>query len=213
MLNLIINRDKSLSEIVPLFVGHEKCEPSHSYGPHRRNYYLIHFCLSGKGVLNDRFGSHKIKAGELFVIRKGEITTYTADEREPWEYLWIAFEGSRAQLFAKARSVYKSPAELSTRLSECIEARVQTTNIYLSLIYELIHSFFDEKNEKTDVAAAIKRYIEYNYMERITISDIALTYSFDRTYLYKLFKKKYGVGIKEYIISRRIENAKKFLRI
>lgn len=211
MTDVIINRDASLSEIVPLFVGYEKCKPSHSFGPHRRNYYIIHFCLSGKGTLQDGRGEHKVKAGELFVIRKGETTVYFADSRDPWEYLWIAFDGTQANFFDRAESVYSAPAELTLKLKEYTMENVKTPRIYVSLIFELMHTFFERKIEKSDVISSIKRYIEYNYMDKITVADIARTYSFERTYLYKLFKVRYGIGIKEFIIDERIKNAKRFL--
>lgn len=211
MSDVIINRDRSLCEIVPLFVGYEKCEPSHSFGPHRRNYYIIHFCLSGKGTLEDGRGVHKVKAGELFVIRKGETTVYFADSRDPWEYLWIAFDGSQASVFDRADSVYTVPSELVRKLKDYTFKGVKTPRIYVSVIFELLHIFFEREAEKSDAISSIKRYIEYNYMNNITVADIAHIYSFERTYLYKLFKARYGIGIKEFIIGERIKNAKKFL--
>lgn len=102
--------DKSESQdLIPIFYGTEKCEKGHCFGPHARNYYIVHFCLSGCGTLQDKFGTHKISAGELFIIRPGEITTYTADKVTPWEYVWIAFEGKIAHLFSTDKSVYAYP--------------------------------------------------------------------------------------------------------
>ncbi|MBQ7348656.1 MAG: AraC family ligand binding domain-containing protein, partial [Clostridia bacterium] len=89
---LFINKYDSV-DLVPIFYGGEKCKKGHSFGPHTRNYYIIHFCLNGCGTLKDKFGVHKISAGELFIIRPDEITTYTADMFTPWEYTWIAFNG------------------------------------------------------------------------------------------------------------------------
>ena len=105
--------DKSESQdLSPIFFGAETCAKNHSFGPHTRNYYIIHFCLCGRGKLQDRFGEHHISAGQLFIIRPNEITTYTADAVTPWEYIWIAFEGKIANTFKTDRSVYLYPKEI-----------------------------------------------------------------------------------------------------
>ena len=87
MENYII--DTKGANITPLFAGHEACKPQHSFGPYVRDCYLVHFCLSGRGVLKNSAGTHEVGEGELFVIRPCEVTTYTADKTHPWEYIWI----------------------------------------------------------------------------------------------------------------------------
>ena len=82
--------------------GREDCEPAHSFGPAIRNHYLFHYILNGKGTFmwQDAKGhEHKtpLKAGQGFLISPGQITTYVADERIPWEYCWLEFDGLRAK--------------------------------------------------------------------------------------------------------------------
>ena len=64
------------TDIIPITVGREKCASGYKFGPHVRSYYVIHFCLSGKGTLIDKFGKREISAGELFIIRPDEVSTY-----------------------------------------------------------------------------------------------------------------------------------------
>ena len=40
-----------LKDLNPLFVGSEKCESGHSYGPNVRKYTLIHYVVAGKGIV------------------------------------------------------------------------------------------------------------------------------------------------------------------
>ena len=37
-----------LGAVVPVLCGEQFCEPSHSFGPARREYYLLHFDFHGK---------------------------------------------------------------------------------------------------------------------------------------------------------------------
>ena len=211
MINVILNRNAAQNDIYPLFVGYEKCEPSHSFGPYTRDYYIIHFCLSGKGRLYDKYGTHEIEEGELFIIRNGESTLYCADEKNPWEYIWIAFHGNACDLFSTEKSVYSFPFLLKEKLKENVFSKNTSPYIYTSIIYELMEHLFSEKSEAGDIPMLIKRYIDYNYMYEISVSSLGKIYSFDRSYLFKIFKARYKMGIKDYITDVRIKNAKRFL--
>ena len=45
----------------------------------------------------------------------------------------------------------------------------------------------------------------------ISAESVGRSFGYERTYLYRIFKKRYGIGIKEYIINVRMENARQFL--
>ena len=73
--------------------GWERCAPLQSFGPYVRNHYLFHYIIQGKGVLiaNDR--QYPVQAGQGFLICPRQVTSYLADETEPWEYTWLEFDG------------------------------------------------------------------------------------------------------------------------
>ena len=53
--------------------GYEKCVPSHSYGPAKRNHYLFHYVLSGHGILYAKTSAgvtktHRIRSNQGFLI-------------------------------------------------------------------------------------------------------------------------------------------------
>lgn len=82
--------------------GWEQCESLYSYGPHVRNNYLFHYIISGKGHLEvrQRDGSvrtYPLRAGQGFLICPNQVTTYCADEKDPWAYTWVEFGGVQAQ--------------------------------------------------------------------------------------------------------------------
>ena len=211
--NILCHGARSYKELVVLFSGNERCAPSHSYGPHIREHYIVHFCLRGKGVLQNTFGLHHVSAGELFVIRPGEVTTYTADEKEPWEYFWLAFRGEAAGAFLSERSVYTYPPEIATRLCELVEHEESAAEPYMALVYELIHALFGAQSEKRDKLHDVRRYIRYNYMNELSVAELARRFGFDRSHLYRLFQKGYGIGVKEYITRVRMDKAREFLTL
>jgi AraC-like DNA-binding protein len=82
------------------------------------------------------------------------------------------------------------------------------------MIYDLLYrvSESEDSGGGDDKIRRIRRYIKYNYMLPISVSSLAHDFGFERSYLYRMFKTKYGVGVKEYISSVRLERAQEFLR-
>lgn len=211
--DVILNPRQTGNTLSPLFVGYEQCKPSHRYGPHVRSHYLIHFCLTGCGTLQDKNGTHSIKAGELFVIRPDEVTVYEADNNTPWQYCWIAFVGEAAKPFDTAPSVLACPEELDTRFLSFIRAGEQSPAIYLSLLFELLYHLFESSASQIPKGglSEICQYIQYNYMQPLQVGDLAAMFGYERSYLYRLFKNQLGIGVKEYITATRMDKARQFL--
>ena len=174
--------------------------------------FRVQFLLTSAGVLIDKFGNHTIRQGELFIIRPGETTTYLADGNTPWEYSWVAFGGELADLFNTDRSVYPFPIEIGLSLREFSIDRETNPAIFLSLIYKLIYYLFNEKKENSSIPEKIRQYIDFNYMENISVLTISNYFGYERSYLYRIFKNHLGVGIKEYIIKTRMEHAQILLK-
>ncbi len=213
MKNIIIDKSGDGGDFVPLFSGEERCESGHLFGPYIRDYYLIHFCLSGKGTLTDKYGEHKIEGGQLFIIREGESTVYKADESAPWHYIWIATEGKRAEKLEELPSVASCDGDFIGRIRAAIDKDESRAEIYISFLFELLYKISkSDIKEKNDKLSAIRRYIKYNYMTEINVESISKLFGFERSYLYRIFKKRYGIGVKEYIIKVRMEKAEYLLK-
>ncbi len=214
MKEYVIADEDSFDDVSPIFAGDEECKPGHKFGPAVREYHLIHFCLSGRGVLQDRYGEHEIEAGELFIIRPGEATIYHADEKDPWHYIWIAFTGKMAKKFNTGRSVYPFSGEIAKRLSVLIEREESHAERYISFIYDLMcELIFDDADatEEEDKLHKVRKYIKYNYMHPLRVEALAVGCGFERSYLYRIFKARYGMSVKDYITKTRMDNAKKLL--
>jgi len=54
-------------------------------------------------------------------------------------------------------------------------------------------------------------YVDYNYMNNISVESIAQTVGLERTYFSKIFKKYVGMTPQQYIITYRVEKAKQLL--
>lgn len=194
----------------PKLVGHYACPSSNTFGPHVRDHHILHCVIKGKGVLINSRGTHPVSKGETFLIRKDEKTTYIADKDDPWEYVWIGFYGSRAKEFDDAPDVFKTPAELDMKLLEHVDRDIKSADIYLSILYEMTYHIFEAENNPQDDEwiRNVHRAIKYNYMQDISISGLAAEFGFERSYLYRAFKERYGMSPKEYLTITRLEKSK-----
>ena len=74
-------------------VGCQKCDPSYGYGPIIRKLYILHYVVSGEGILRINNHEFAIKEHDIFVIPAHTASYYEADENHPWNYIWIQFDG------------------------------------------------------------------------------------------------------------------------
>lgn len=210
--------DKQLKDINPVECGVEECVSGHSFGPYIRHFYLLHYVLSGKGKYYRDGKEYHLSAGQFFMIYPDEITTYTADEKEPWTYVWIGFTGELANRFNSLPCVVGDlPSatflELVGMIREKFPGWSNMREEYITtIVYRIMAQLFTKSYSRPGYADCVETFIRSSYMREITVQEIADEISVDRRYLSRLFKKQYGVSIKEYIISVRMENAMKFLK-
>ena len=196
--------NRNLSDLNPLVAGEESCQPSHSFGPAVREYTLLHYVISGKGVLHANGCAYPVTAGQVFCILPGQVTTYTADEHAPWRYRWIGFDGKLSADFAKLPPVFDCPERFFP--PEESEFRLAAA------LMELYDHLFAEVKGGNPHVLRVENYIRAQYMQPVTVAGIAEELNLDRRYLSRLFKAHTGCTIQEFLIRVRLEAAAGHLR-
>ncbi|MDD3206360.1 MAG: AraC family transcriptional regulator [Lachnospiraceae bacterium] len=228
---MVIKMSEAKKEITIYYCGHEECASGHFFGPAIRPHYLMHFILKGKGHYRVNGKKLFVQTGEAFLIQPEEITYYKADEEEPWEYVWMAFDGARAEqilqkchiqgdkLVCTWRGSGKTEEYIRT-MGERFESGEYSQNELLGFFY-LIMAAVEKNQRNTHIDANegydrsyLKKalsYIRHNYSYDIRVSDIAKYVGIERTYLYKIFMKYQQVSPKQYLTDYRIRAAKDML--
>ncbi len=218
--------------------GWEKCDSSHSFGPAKRNHYLFHYILSGKGTLfadgkNGITKTYNVKSFEGFMIFPGQTNTYIADSEIPWEYIWIEFDGLKVRTLLEAagfspdtpiyHAKYKNLREQMAHEMMYIKDNRNMPNLhiighlYLFIDYLIRSSSniqYSTGNNIQDgyVQIAIK-FIEENFQNNISVEEIADQCKLNRTYFSKLFKKVTGKSPQEFLLSYRMIKANELLKL
>jgi len=209
--------NKHLPGLNPWTFGEERCQPLHLYGPGSRPYWLIHYVVSGKGlfVVNDH--TYNVSASQCFIVRPQEKIFYQADEYDPWHYIWIAFSSDVEMPGSMYENVISAPG-LNTVFVELLEAKNKQNGQqeYLSAKAWEIVSYFcsNEKNSVSrieDYTERAKTCIESDYMNGITVTDIAKRLNLERSYFSTIFKKSVGMSPQQYLGEYRLNKAAKLL--
>lgn len=192
--------------------GYERCVPLHSFGPHVRKVWLIHYVKSGRGIFVKKGQIHHLKAGEAFVIAPFEETFYQADELNPWEYIWISFYAdSHSPLpFSRDTAILRSQniSEIFSAMKKSEELSGGQHAYLTGLLWQLFSDLSQSGDEvREDYIDKAKNLIEAEYMHELTVEGIARRLNLERSYFSTLFKRRVGIAPKEYIVNVRLKTA------
>ncbi|MHB8962669.1 MAG: AraC family transcriptional regulator [Saccharofermentanales bacterium] len=218
----------SVSDLCIITLGYQECNPSHFFGPAIRDYYLVHFVASGRGIFRNQTGTYEIGAGDIFLIRPAELTYYRADEADPWTYFWVGFDGFKAKgLLLDSGFTPDHPVIKISSADQLTAIFLQMNNIAairrnselgcLGTLYLIFHLLASE-NAPCTAADSIKvgtreyfnkavLFYEQNYPYKIEIEQVSALIGLDRTGLFRAFIRESGISPQEYLIRFRIGKA------
>lgn len=224
--------DPKFKEFYLCFCGYSQCEPLHSYGPAARPHYIIHYILEGKGIYQINGQKYELKKGQGFLIEPDTLTFYQSDTKEPWTYLWIGFNGTRARQIIHDIGLNSGQLTFQctygNELKQIVLDMLKHTKSNISNGYYLqgkLNEFFSvltremELEESADSSAKNNyiqeaiAFIRSNYSRGISVNDIALHLNVNRSYLYTLFKQELELSPKEFLTSFRVSRAKEQLTL
>lgn len=209
--------------------GNQKCEEGTSWGPALRDHYLIHFVLSGRGVLETGGNRYMLKQGDLFVIFPSRVAAYTADCDDPWEYCWVGFNGTEAKRMVTLAGFTEDEPAIrpgdGRRIQSCLQhiydARGATPAAAAKMagyLYLFFGSLMEESNRQTqecsrqDYLAKALRFIQYNYAGDIGVQEMAEYVGISRSQLYRAFIAQFGLSPHNFLQRYRINEACCLLR-
>lgn len=226
---------KESVELYLIYCGWEYCDPGHRFGPNNRPTYVLHIIREGKGTLEINKKLYHLTGGDAFLIPHSTEAYYEADSAEPWSYMWVGFNGLKAEEFIQNSGFsLRSPVrrvecipQLYGYIDNMLDAHQLTypdelkRNGYLMLFFAALMEDY-RKNMPSGtllrpypVSVYVKHamdYISHHYNERIRINELADYIGVNRSYLSNSFKKAIGCSPQEYLINLRMEKSKSMLR-
>ena len=208
---IIINQH--YADINPRLCGRDACEPGHYYGPTTREFWLLHFVVSGKGRFKTERGEYQLGENDMFVIRPYDITYYEADEKDPWTYVWIGFSCNTKLPETLLKNDTLHAPFLSGIFRDCFDAENGWGyEAYLCAgIWQIIALLEKRELESVDMTEHYIRsaldIIDSEYATGITVEDIAERLHLNRSYFSTLFTKTMKITPKDKLTSVRMHKA------
>lgn len=205
-------------------IGYARDTSVTCFGPGRRDVYLIHYVISGRGVFNE----NPVGAGQGFIITPGMLEEYHADEDEPWEFVWIISDDKRLdELLPYCNadpvtnifdydfvSVIRASADMLVTNRNARLHPVEMLDIFLGIFKNHVSgSALREKRSNADVYIdAAVDYVDNNIFRQISVTELSGFLGVSQPYLYKIFREKLGRSPKQYITLRKLMRAQELLR-
>lgn len=214
-----------LKPINPIQCGMQECPPEYSFGPAVRDFWLLHFVISGKGIFTKENVEYSVKENEIFVIRPYETARYKADKNEPWSYIWIGFSTEcEVPEVLNSENVIEAPYLKETFESAYMDeffTETSTDGAYEHFLCGKIWEIFGkliQLGEKTP--SAYESYVRpaigmmvSEYQSALTVGDIAKRLHISYGYFSDIFHKETGMTPKKYLNKLRLDKAKLLLTL
>ena len=225
-------RDERFIDLNLYQFGWERTSPAHSYGPHARNHYLFHYIIAGRGVLLANEKEYEVTPGHGFLVTPGQITTYRSDDKDPWEYTWLEFDGLRAHESLYLAGVSGSRPVYTARSAEAGRL-LRDEMLYIvnhsdaSPIHLIAHGYLfldqlvqssagrQEGREHRLRDFYIKEalaFVEQSFQRDISIEEIAAVCGLNRSYFGKVFRDAVGESPQAYLLHYRMARAAQLLK-
>lgn len=162
-----------------------------------------------------------------------QITTYIADEKLPWEYMWIEFDGMRAREAIETagltpdapiyRASFKDQREhMINEMLYILEHKNETPfhltgHLYLFIDFLIRSAASMQINTNGRVRdfyiKEALNYIEQNFQNDISVEGISAFCGLNRTYFGRIFKDTIGQSPQKFLLNYRMTKAAELLKL
>lgn len=214
--------------------GIQNCFGGHWYGPGKRDSYILHFVSDGKGIFRCFGKTYELSRGDVFLVKPDTEVYYQADENNPWSYMWVGFNGIKAESYLESAGLagesVTTKCENIPIIFSCVQQMIMYRHLTLanelkreSALLQILSVLMEEykdtlpKEKRYDYPYQIYvnqavDYIQRNYKSNIKINELAAYIGIDRSYLTSIFKNATHYSPQEYLMNYRMEKAKNMLK-
>lgn len=196
----------------------------------RKNGYPLHqliFSRNGSGILFTQEGTFRIEEGDYFYLPPNQSHQYEST-CEQWSTQWLQFGGANIESVLTALKLHKIThvqvknilklTALFQQLESTLQGNTPLKNYIASgQLYEFLLFLHQNtelnahtKNENSLLSSVIE-HIDDNYFKNLSLENLSELVGITPQHLCKVFKETLALRPFEYIIKRRLQEAKKLL--
>ncbi|MBR3803929.1 MAG: helix-turn-helix transcriptional regulator [Clostridia bacterium] len=188
------------------------------------NITEIMVVVSGKGVFNADGERFEVKKGDLFIVNPDTVHNEESLSSDFGVYI-IGIENYLlgAQDEFKAYAGGERVGFYAEQIVKDYESKgkmfVDNANLLFSLIINevlFLSSAIPVPNVKrgsNELINSVKKYLDGHFLEDISVKSLSEKFFINKTTLMHAFKKSVGIGVYDYVIKKRLQESKNWLKI
>jgi len=210
--------------------GYLKLKESHVARRKNLESYLAVLVLSGSGTLMYDQKKYPLREGSCFFIDCMVPYYHQSSETDPWELIWVHFNGATSREYYRYFSAHSAPAfqplnfqELKEKFNAVLEvnsrsdlsSEIASSRLIvdiLSILLQDITSSREETHKSSQKMAGVRQFLDEHYTEKFSLDELSEHFFISKYHLSREFRSYYGITLNQYVISKRITLAKKLLR-
>ena len=221
------NRFRTMASMSVYRIGYKQCSSGYSHSTVVKDFYILNYVISGRGIYSLNGKRFDVEAGESFLVYPDMQISYRADQEDPWKYCWAGFDGADARILLNAAGYspekpvicHSSPEKIYQMLMDIHQCRGQEIYQLISMtarLYNLLAYLIEDAVRSSPVQSSrlglshVQQacdFIANNYSRQITIEDIASHANVSRSQLYRVFIKHISVSPLQYLREFRLREA------
>ena len=210
--------------------GYLKLRESHRASRKNLDSYLVVLVLSGSGTLMYDNKTYALKKGSCFFIDCMTPYYHQSNSDDPWELIWVHFQGATTPEYYRFFSDFSVPAFLPAAFGELHEKFLSLLDVNKEsnlsaeiassrLIMDILSIILQEVTRPKETALPhkinlenVRNYLDEHYTDKFSLDELADEFFISKFHLSREFKSRYGITLNHYVIAKRITLAKKLLR-
>ncbi|MBQ5809238.1 MAG: AraC family transcriptional regulator [Clostridia bacterium] len=186
------------------------------------NVLVFEYVISGKGYIECDGETYTVSAGDLYLLGDQYSHKYYADKDDPFEKTWINVRGRFPSALIDAYGCNKPVVIKRTDASAVFDRLREGATSDMSYdewhalvavcLTELVVALSESSAKGADcLEEKIKFYIDSKPRANVTVASLAAIFHLSEPYLISVFRAKFGITPKQYILQKKIDAAKKLL--
>lgn len=196
--------------------------------------YLFFEVLDGEGILQYGENEYYLKKDYCAFIDCRKKYSHSSSKEHLWHLQWVHFYGPTMNgIYEKYLNRGGVPCfktdeagKYTELLQEVYHIANKDSDVRDMMIFEKLTALLtlamiesrkgnNEVQEATSTQAKlleIKKFLDEEYKQKVSLDQLEEKFYINKYYLTRIFKEKYGISINNYVIQRRITEAKYQLR-
>lgn len=231
--DLVIQKNRSIRNASRLlYVTSAKYGGDWHSTPHTHNCSELFYVIGGVGQFFIEGEIYQVSSNDLVIVNPNVVHTEISLNANPLEYIVLGVEGLELSVSDKQEGRYcivnfRNMREniffyLQNMLHE-IEEKAPGYEIICQDLMEVLFTYLTRqtnfsttmtpiRKSSSRLCSTVRRYIDEHFKENITLDMLAQITHVSKYYMVHAFSEEYGISPINYMVSKRIEEAKHLLK-